>query len=118
RIANKIVHLLLRDADDDGGAGDTATDSDTTGVRPDLLSMGSINGGEEANAHCCDGGHVPLHDESSHFGFGAQSEFVVPPVVIVAPVTLPPIAMPLHSAWTLTAGTGDFASGDFPGGKK
>jgi hypothetical protein len=54
----------------------------------------------------------------THFGFGAQSELVVPPVVIVAPVTLPPIAMALHSAWTLAAGAGDFASGDFPGGTK
>src|SRR5262249_55462588 len=54
----------------------------------------------------------------THFGFGAQSALVVPPVVIVAPVTLPPMAMALQSAWTLTAGAGGFASGDFPGGNK
>src|SRR5260370_558500 len=57
-----------------------------------------------------------------HFGFGAQSELAVAPDWMVAPLTLPPIAMPLQSAWTLTdagfstlrdAGLEAFASGDF-----
>jgi hypothetical protein len=49
-----------------------------------------------------------------HFGFGAQSELVVAPVLMVAPVTLPPMAMPLQSACTLTAaGSEAFVSGDF-----
>jgi hypothetical protein len=62
---------------------------------------------------------VPLHDEPPHFGFGAQSVLVVPPVVIVAPVTLPPMAMAPQFAWMLAGvGSRDFASGDFPGGEK
>src|SRR5258708_176475 len=66
----------------------------------------------------CNEGQMPLPWRAPHFGFGVQSELVVPPVVMVAPVTLPPMAMPLQSAWTLTAGTEDFASGDFTAGKK
>jgi hypothetical protein len=62
---------------------------------------------------------VPLHDEPPHFGFGAQSELVVPPVVIVERVTPPPMAMPPQFAWMLGGvGSGDFASGDFGAGKK
>jgi len=62
---------------------------------------------------------MPLHGVAPHFGFDAQSELVIAPVRMVAPVTLPPMAMPLQSAWTLT-GTGceAFVSGDFGGGKK
>jgi hypothetical protein len=62
---------------------------------------------------------VPLHDEPPHFGFGAQSELVVPPAVMVEPVTSRPMAMPPQFAWTLGGvSSGDFVSGDFPGGKK
>jgi hypothetical protein len=53
-----------------------------------------------------------------YFGFDAQSELAVAPVAMVAPVTLPPIATPLQSAWTL-AGSGDvFVWGDSMEGKK
>jgi len=49
-----------------------------------------------------------------YFGFDAQSELVVLPVLMVAPVTLPPMAMPLQSACTLRdAGSEAFVSGDF-----
>jgi|SRR5215813_7125349 len=68
---------------------------------------------------CCDEGQVPLHDEPPHFGFGAQSELVVVPAVTVEPLTSRPIAMPPQFACTLGGvSSGDFASGDLPGGKK
>jgi len=44
---------------------------------------------------------MPLHGVAPYFGFGAQSELVLAPVLMVAPLTLPPMAMPLQSAWTL-----------------
>src|SRR5215472_4139045 len=52
-----------------------------------------------------------------HFVFGAQSELVIVPPVMVEPVTLRPMAMPPQFAWTL-GGVGFCASGDFPGVKK
>jgi hypothetical protein len=62
---------------------------------------------------------MPLHGVAPHFGFDAQSEFVVAPAVMVEPVTSRPMAMPPQFAWTLGGvGSEDFASGDFPGGKK
>ena len=74
---------------------------------------------EEVQAKCCDERQMPLHGRASHFGFGAQSELVVVPAVMVEPVTSRPIAMPPQSAWTLGGvSSGDFVSGDFTGGKK
>src|SRR2546421_13115071 len=65
-----------------------------------------------ATKHSC--GFIALH-----FVFGAQSELVVLPAVMVEPVTSRPMAMPPQFAWTLgSVGSGDFASGDFPAGKK
>jgi hypothetical protein len=62
---------------------------------------------------------MPLHGGACHFGFGAQSELVVVPAVMVEPVTSRPMAMPPQFAWTLGGvGFRDVASGDFPGGKK
>jgi len=62
---------------------------------------------------------MPLPWQAPHFGFGAQSELVVVPAVIVEPVTPPPMAMPPQFAWTLGGvGSEDFASGDFGAGKK
>jgi hypothetical protein len=55
----------------------------------------------------------------SYFSFDTQSELLVEPVVMVAPLTLPPTATPLQSAWTLPgSGTDAFVSGDFTEGKK
>jgi hypothetical protein len=54
-----------------------------------------------------------------YFGFDAQSVLVVAPVVMVAPLTLPPIATPLQSAWTLAgSGSDAFIWGDSTEGKK
>ena len=56
---------------------------------------------------------------ASHFGFGAQSELVAVPAVVVEPVTSRPMAMPPQFAWTLGgAGSDDVVSEDFTGGKK
>src|SRR5262249_49505785 len=66
RIANKFIDLLLRDADDNCRASDTAADSDAAGICPDLLSIGSGNRGEEAHAYCCNGGQIPLHGRAPH----------------------------------------------------
>src|SRR5207247_5257364 len=66
RIANKFIHLLLWDADDNSGPTDTAPDGDAAGIRPDLLSISSANGGEEAYAQCCDEGQIPLHSGAPH----------------------------------------------------
>jgi hypothetical protein len=62
---------------------------------------------------------MPLHSEASHFGFGAQSELLVVPAVMVEPVTSRPMAMPPQFAWTLGGvGSDDVVSEDFTGGKK
>src|SRR5262249_11477662 len=117
-IGNKLVHLFLRDADDNSGPSDAAADSDATGIRPDL-SMGGGNRREEEDAQCRSEGQMPLHGGPSHFGPGAQSELVVVPAVMVEPVTSRPMAMPPHFAWTLEGvGSRDVASGDFRGEKK
>src|SRR5262249_14998210 len=45
-----------------------------------------------------------LHGGAPHLGLEALSELVVPPMlIVVVPVTLPPIATLPRSAWTLTA---------------
>jgi len=62
---------------------------------------------------------MPLHGGASHFGFGAQSELVVVPAVMVEPVKSRPMAMPPQFAWTLGGvGSGDVPSVDLPGWKK
>src|SRR5262249_57305362 len=83
----------------DTGASNTTADGDAPGIRPDL-SIGSGDRCEEADAECWDEGQMPLHGGACHFGFGAQSELVVVPAVMVEPVTSRPMAMPPQSAWT------------------
>src|ERR1700730_16124568 len=66
----------------------------------------------------CNERQMPLPCRAPHFGFGAQSVLVVPPAVMVEPVTPPPMAMAPQFAWMLAGvGSGDFASGDFREGR-
>src|SRR5262245_64514500 len=58
----------------------------------------------EAHAQWGTEAQTLLHGGAPHLGLEALSELVVPPMlIVVVPVTLPPIAMLPRSAWTLTA---------------
>src|SRR5262249_36593654 len=68
RIANKLIHFLLWDADNNRRASDTAANRDATSIRPDL-SVRSGNRREEAHTQYCNEAQMLLHGGGTSFRF-------------------------------------------------
>ena len=103
--------MLGRNADSDGRAADTSADGDPAalGPYPGLLRLREWSQRKKSDTQH-DYERQAWRHGANHFDFGAPA-LAAPPVVIVLPVTLPPMATPPRLASTLAGGGTGFDGG-------